>query len=147
ACGLAVGWLGWRFGIEGVYFALLTIAFAEFTRIAFDHMPVTGGSGGLFLPVSPEQARPWWDLRGGPLLFSYLPLALAVVATLLVARLRRSPLGYQWLAVREDPQAAAALGVDVFGARMAAMLISSSMTAVGGVFYAFYYRNLFPAQV
>jgi branched-chain amino acid transport system permease protein len=147
ACGLAVGWLGWRFGIEGVYFALLTIAFAEFTRIAFDHIPVTGGSGGMFLPVNPEQAGQWWNLRGGPLLFYYLALALAVVATLLVARLRRSPLGYQWLAVREDPQAAAALGVDVFGARMAAMLISSSMTAVGGVFYAFYYRNLFPAQV
>ena len=147
ACGLAVGWLGWRFSIEGVYFALLTIAFAEFTRIAFDHIQVTGASGGLFLPVSPDQAGQWWNLRGGPLLFYYLALILAVSATLLLARLRRSPLGYQWLAVREDPDAAAALGVDVFRARMAAMLISSSMTAVAGVFYAFYYRNLFPAQV
>jgi len=147
ACGLAVGWLGWRFSIEGVYFALLTIAFAEFTRIAFDHIQVTCASGGLFLPVSAEQADQWWNLRGGPLLFYYLALILAASATLLLARLRRSPLGYQWLAVREDPQAAAALGVDVFRARMAAMLISSSMTAVAGVFYAFYYRNLFPAQV
>lgn len=147
ACGLAVGWLGWRFSIEGVYFALLTIAFAEFTRIAFDHIPVTGGSGGLFLPMSPDQAGQWWNLRGGPLLFYYLALALAICATLLIARLRRSSLGYQWLAVREDPQAAAALGVNVFRARMAAMLVSSGMTAVAGVFYAFYYRNLFPSQV
>ena len=38
AAGLFIGWLGWRFAIEGVYFALLTIAFAEFTRIGFDHM-------------------------------------------------------------------------------------------------------------
>ena len=65
----------------------------------------------------------------------------------LVARLRQSPLGYRWLAVREDPQAAQAVGIDVFRARMLAMLISSSMTAVGGVFYGFYYRNLFPSQV
>src|SRR5262249_12174835 len=107
ACGLAVGWLGWRVSIEGVYFALLTIALAEFTRIAFDHIQVTGASGGLFLPVSAEQADQWWNLRGGPLLFYYLALILAASATLLLARLRRSPLGYQWLAVREDPQAAA----------------------------------------
>ncbi|HEX2654243.1 MAG TPA: branched-chain amino acid ABC transporter permease [Xanthobacteraceae bacterium] len=147
AFGAAIGALGWRFGVEGVYFALLTIAFAEFTRIAFDHFEWVGGSGGLFLPVDAEHAGEWWNLRGDALLFYYLALFLAVMAALLMDRLRRSRLGYQWLAVREDPEAARALGIDVFRARMTAMLISSSMTAVGGVFYAFYYRNLFPAQI
>jgi branched-chain amino acid transport system permease protein len=146
-CGLAVGWLGWRFGIEGVYFALLTIAFAEFTRIAFDNIDFVGGSGGLFLPVEPERAGEWWNLRGGPSLFYYIALALAAGAALLAAWLRHSPLGYRWLAIREDPEAASALGINVFRARMIAMAISSSMSAVGGVFYAFYSRNLFPAQV
>jgi branched-chain amino acid transport system permease protein len=146
-CGLAVGWLGWRFGIEGVYFALLTIAFAEFTRIAFDNIDFVGGSGGLFLPVEPERAGEWWNLRGGPALFYYLALALAAGAGLLAAWLRHSPLGYRWLAVREDPEAASALGINVLRTRMVAMAISSSMTAVGGVFYAFYSRNLFPSQV
>ena len=147
AFGCVIGWLGWRFGIEGVYFALLTIAFAEFTRIGFDHIDLLGGAGGLFLPVRAEEAGQWWNLRGGPLLFYYLALALAAGAALAAAWLRRSRLGYQWLAVREDPQAAQALGIDVFRAKMIAMLISSGMTAVGGVFYAFYYRNLFPGQV
>jgi branched-chain amino acid transport system permease protein len=147
AVGAAVGWLGWRFGIEGVYFALLTIAFAEFTRIAFDHIDALGAAGGLFLPVKTEEAGQWWNLRGGPLLFYYLALALAGGATVAVAVLRRSRLGYHWIAVREDPEAARALGVNVFRAKMIAMLISSSMTAAGGVFYAFYHRNLFPAQV
>lgn len=147
ACGLAIGWLAWRFGIEGVYFALLTIAFAEFTRIAFDNIDFVGGSGGLFLPVEPERAGEWWNLRGGPALFYYIALALAAGAALLAAWLRHSPLGYRWLAVREDAEAAGALGIDVFRARMIAMAISASMTAVGGVFYAFYSRNLFPAQV
>jgi branched-chain amino acid transport system permease protein len=147
ASGLFIGWLGWRFSIEGVYFALLTIAFAEFTRIGFDHLGFTGASAGFFLPISGVEAGKWWNLGGGPLLFYYLALALATGATVLAAALRRSPLGYRWLAVREDAEAARALGIDVFRARMAAMLISSSMTAVGGVFYAFYYRNLFPAQV
>ena len=80
-------------------------------------------------------------------MYYYLSLALATSATLLIAALRQSPLGYRWLAVREDPQAAQAVGINIFRARMLAMLISSSMTAVGGVFYGFYYRNLFPSQV
>src|SRR6195256_6402724 len=36
--GLGIGALAFRFGVSGVYFALLTIAFAEFTRIGFDHL-------------------------------------------------------------------------------------------------------------
>ena len=49
ALGLVIGFLAFRFGISGVYFALLTIAFAEFTRIGFDHLDWTGGPGGMFL--------------------------------------------------------------------------------------------------
>lgn len=147
AAGMIVGWLGWRFAIEGVYFALLTIAFAEFTRIGFDHLQITGASAGLFLSVNSPGSDKWWNLGGGPLLYYYLALILAAAATLLVAWLRRSPLGYRWLAVREDPEAAQAAGIDIFRAKMIAMLISASMTAVGGVFYGFYYRNLFPSQV
>jgi branched-chain amino acid transport system permease protein len=145
--GAFIGWLGWRFSIEGVYFALLTIAFAEFTRIGFDHWDFTGASAGLFLPIGGEAAAQWWNLGGGPLLFYYIALALATGAAVFTAVLRRSPLGYRWLAVREDAEAARALGINIFRTRMTAMLISSSMTAVAGVFYAFYYRNLFPAQV
>lgn len=147
AFGAVIGWLGFRFSIEGVYFALLTIAFAEFTRIGFDHFDFAGGSGGLFLPVQSERSGEWWNLRGGQALFYYLALGLACGATLLVAWVSRSRLGYQWLAVREDQDAARALGIDVFRAKMQAVLISSAMTAVGGVFFAFYYNNLFPHQV
>jgi branched-chain amino acid transport system permease protein len=146
AFGAAIGWLGFRFGIEGVYFALLTIAFAEFTRIAFDNMAFTGGAGGLFLLYEPKRAHEWWNLRGGPLLFYYLSLALACGATALTAWLARSRLGYQWIAIREDQRAAMALGIDVFRAKMIAVLISAAMTAVGGVMLAFYYNSLFPAQ-
>jgi len=145
--GAAIGWLGFRFGIAGVYFALLTIAFAEFTRIAFDHMDWTGRAGGFFLPVRADQAGQWWNLRGGPLLFYYVALALMLAALWLCARLRRSRLGHYWLALREDEAAARALGIDVFAAKMKAVLISSGMASVGGTFYAFYYNNLFPAQI
>jgi branched-chain amino acid transport system permease protein len=145
--GALIGWLGFRFGVEGVYFALLTIAFAEFTRIGFDNLGLAGGSGGLFLPYEQQRLGEWWNLRGGQLLFYYVALALAAGAVIIVSALTRSRLGYRWIAVREDEAAARALGIDTFRAKITAVTISAGMTAVGGVFYAFYNNNLFPSQI
>src|ERR1043165_2880224 len=52
-CGAVIGFLAFRFGVGGGYFAILTIAFSEFGRIGFDHFRWVGGSSGLFLPVGP----------------------------------------------------------------------------------------------
>ncbi|HVR15356.1 MAG TPA: hypothetical protein VMS25_03260, partial [Candidatus Limnocylindrales bacterium] len=50
--GATIGALAFRYGVAGVYFTLLTIAFAEFSRIALDHFAWLGGSGGMFLKVA-----------------------------------------------------------------------------------------------
>jgi branched-chain amino acid transport system permease protein len=142
-----LGWLAFRFRIEGVYFALLTIAFAEVARVGFDHIGFTGGAGGFFLPVRSEDQGQWWNLRGGPTFFYYLALMLASAAFVLCAILRRSRIGHRWLAVREDPEAARALGIDINRARMSALLLSAGMTGIAGVFQAFYANNLFPSQI
>src|SRR6266850_5165019 len=147
ALGLLIGFLAFRFSISGVYFALLTIAFAEFTRIGFDHLDFTGGPGGMFLRVA---QRDTWDLanfRGPPLMYYYAMLALAAGAFALCAWLLRSRAGYYWQAIRENEEAAQALGINSFRWKMLAVAISSAMTAVSGVFFAFYYNNLFPEQI
>ena len=147
ALGLLVGFLAFRFGISGVYFALLTIAFAEFTRIGFDHLDWLGGPGGLFLKVA---QRDTWDLlnfRGPPLMYYYAMLVLCALALLLCSRLLKTKAGYYWQAIRENEEAAQALGIDTFRWKMLAVAISSAMTAVSGVFFAFYYNNLFPEQI
>jgi branched-chain amino acid transport system permease protein len=147
ALGLLIGFLAFRFGISGVYFALLTIAFAEFTRIGFDHLDWTGGSGGMFLRVV---QRDTWDLahfRGPPIMYYYTMLALAAGAFVLCYFLLKSKAGYYWLAIRENEEAAQALGINTFRWKMLAVAISSAMTAVAGVFFAFYYNNLFPEQI
>ena len=61
--------------------------------------------------------------------------------------LLRSRIGYFWQAIREDEEAARALGIDTFRYKMIAVVISAGMTSVAGVFFAFYYNNLFPEQV
>ncbi|MCZ7658434.1 MAG: branched-chain amino acid ABC transporter permease [Xanthobacteraceae bacterium] len=145
--GAIIGFLAFRFGVAGVYFAILTIAFAEFARIGFDHLSYVGGSGGFFLPVAQYAENDLWNLRGKPVMFYYLMLALTVAAFLVCHALLRSRIGYYWLAIREDEEAARALGIDTFRYKMLAVVISAGMTSLAGVFFAFYYNNLFPEQV
>jgi len=147
ALGLVIGFLAFRFSISGVYFALLTIAFAEFTRIGFDHLDSLGGPGGMFLKVA---QRDTWDVlnfRGPPLMYYYAILLLCGAALALCSWLLRSKAGYYWQAIRENEEAAQALGINTFRWKMLAVAISSAMTSVSGVFFAFYYNNLFPEQI
>jgi branched-chain amino acid transport system permease protein len=145
--GLAIGFLAFRFGISGVYFALLTIAFAEFTRIGFDHIGALGGPGGLFLRVAQRDSIDLLDFRGPPIMYYYAILFLTAAAFLGCWALLRSKAGYYWQAIRENEEAAQALGINVFRWKMLAVAISSGMTSVAGVFFAFYYNNLFPEQI
>jgi branched-chain amino acid transport system permease protein len=145
--GAAIGFLAFRFGISGVYFALLTIAFAEFTRIGFDHIAWLGGPGGLFIKVEQREAWDLLNLRGTPAMFYYVMLLLAAGAFLLCYLLLKSRAGYYWQAIRENEEAAQALGINTFRWKMLAVVISSAMTALAGVFFAFYYNNLFPEQI
>jgi branched-chain amino acid transport system permease protein len=147
AAGVAIGVLAFRFGVSGVYFALLTIAFAEFTRIGFDHLSWTGGPGGMFLKVEQRDALDLLHFRGPPALYYYAMLVLAAGALALCTRLVASRAGYYWRAIRDNEDAAAALGIHVFRWKLAAVAISAGMTAVSGVFFAFYNNNLFPEQI
>jgi branched-chain amino acid transport system permease protein len=147
ACGAVIGFLAFRFGVAGVYFAILTIAFAEFARIGFDHFTWVGGSSGFFLPVANYTRNDLWTLRGSPTMFYYVMLGFTVAAFILCHVLLRSRIGFYWQAIREDEAAAQSLGINTFRYKMIAVTISAGMTAVAGVFFAFYYNNLFPEQV
>ena len=148
ACGAIIGFLAFRFGVAGVYFAILTIAFAEFARIGFDHFGWVGGSAGL-LPAGRaiHAERPVEPARQADHVLLRDPRAHGRGASCCATLLLRSRMGYFWLAIREDEQAARALGIDTFRYKMIAVVISAGMTAVAGVFFAFYYNNLFPEQV
>ncbi|MGE3245835.1 MAG: branched-chain amino acid ABC transporter permease [Beijerinckiaceae bacterium] len=141
-----IGYLGFRFSIAGVYFALLTIAFAELFRIVIDNTAFLGGAQGLYLPVT-EDGRKGVNLltlRGDPIMFYYLAMALAAAALVTCRMLLQSRLGYYWQAIRDDQEAAQALGINVFRYKMYAVSIAAAMAGVGGVFYAFYQNGLYP---
>jgi branched-chain amino acid transport system permease protein len=147
AAGAIIGFLAFRFRVAGIYFAILTIAFAEFARIGFDHLDYVNASSGLFLPVRQYAHNNPWLLRGDPAMFYYVILAATALLFVLCHVLLRSRAGYFWLAIREDEVAARAAGIDTFRYKMIAVMASAAVTSFAGVFYAFFYNNLFPEQV
>jgi len=147
AAGAVIGFLAFRFRVAGIYFAILTIAFAEFARIGFDHWDYVNASSGLFVPVKQYAHNNPWLLRGDPTMFYYVILGATALLFVLCHFLVRSRVGYFWLAIREDEVAARAAGIDTFRYKMIAVMVSAAVTSFAGVFYAFFYNNLFPEQV
>jgi branched-chain amino acid transport system permease protein len=145
--GAVIAFLAFRLGVSGVHLSLLTIAFAEFTRIAFDHIDALGGPAGLFLKVAQRDQVDLLNFRGPPAMYYYSMLALAGGALVLCTWLLRRRPGYYWRAIREDEAAAQALGINTFRWKMLAVILSAAMTAPAGVFLAFYHNSLFPEQI
>ncbi|CAN5555969.1 branched-chain amino acid ABC transporter permease [soil metagenome] len=145
--GALCGALGFRFAVRGVYFALLTIAFAELARILFEHWDYIGGTGGLFFSALPVGNNPLATLRGSAGFFYYALLATLACIWLLCALLVNSRIGYYWRAIREDEDAARALGVPAFRMKIAATAVSAAMTGVCGAWFALLQGSLFPDGV
>jgi branched-chain amino acid transport system permease protein len=136
-----VGFLSFRFGLRGSYFALVTLAFAELFRILANSLDVTGGGVGIYLPLRPGLVNFQFASKTG---YYYVALALAAAAVLVAWRLENSRLGARLVAIRENEDAARALGVDALKTKLAAIALSGAMTAIGGTFYAQYYLYIDP---
>jgi branched-chain amino acid transport system permease protein len=144
ALGALIGYLGFRFGLRGFYFVLLTVAFAEVCRIVASNTELVGGALGFYITFT---GNPRHFQFQDPRAHYYIALALLIVATTVVAVLERRRFGVYLAAVREDETAAEALGVNAFRAKLAAMVLSSFLTGLGGTFYAFYLLSLQPGAV
>jgi len=142
--GMSIGFLGFRFGLRGIYFVLLTIAFAEIGRLIALHLKPLGHMMGLFIDFKPGWTN--FHFRGN-LPYYYIGLGYVVFSLIVVRALEVSKWGRYFVALREDEDAAESLGINVFKYKMIAIGISSFMTALGGTFYANYIFYLHPTSV
>ena len=138
---LFLGFLGFRFGLRGVYFVIMTIAFAELTRLAVSHIEALGSFTGIFLDFNPSFYN--FQFRGN-IPYYYIALAFVVASLIAVRILEVSKVGRFIVAIREDEEAAQALGVNTFKYNMIAIAISAFMTSLAGAFYANYIFYLHP---
>jgi len=142
--GLVVGYLGFRFGLKGVYFVLLTIAFAEIGRLVILHLKVFGSFQGLFIAPTFTFANLQFKEN---IPYYYIALGYVIFSLVVVRLIERSKIGRYLVALREDEDAAESLGVDVFKYKMIAIFISAFMTSLGGAFYANYIYYLHPGTM
>lgn len=144
--GLLVGWLVLR--LRSTYLALFTIGFSEILRAAISaEIPITEGQSGLELvPLFP----------GGISLFGqtfndtskippyYAMLILFLLAMLLMTWLANSRFGLFIRAIREDEEAAAALGVNIVRYKVLVFVITSTLAAAAGALQAHYIGIITP---
>lgn len=142
--GLVTGYLSFRYGLRGSYFALITLAFAEVLRISVGAADFAGGGVGLYVPLHVGVANLQFAGKAG---YYYVALALGAGAILIGWCLERSRLGAWLVAIRENEDAARALGVDTLACKLKAITLSAALTGLGGAFYADYYLYLDPGLV
>ena len=138
-----IGWPSLR--LRGPFFGLATLAVAEVLRLsATAWTDLTNGSQGLFVPTDPNAVNLVFHDRA-----TYLWIALAGTAVTFAAMLAlsRSPLGLRLKAIREDEDAAEAIGIDSAQAKVGALMASAAVTAVCGTFYAQYLFFIDPDSV
>jgi branched-chain amino acid transport system permease protein len=140
--GALVGALSFRYGLRGSYFALVTLAFAEVFRIGAVSVGFTGGGVGMMLPLNESPAQLQFGSRRGYLL---LIGAMVVAALLVTAWLRHSRFGAQLQAVRDNEDAARAVGVDPFRTKLLAIILSAAFMGAAGAFYVQVFQYLDPS--
>lgn len=142
AAGAVIGYLSNR--LRGPYFALSTIAFSQVLLIVASRWRgFTQGSEGIPVPFRPG----FWTLGLGHVAWAYLALAAALLCYLVQAWLERSRFGYQLAGVREDEDAAEALGIATRRLKVVAVTLSAALTSVVGTLWAQYIGFVDPFYV
>lgn len=129
AFGAVLGILAFRRAVSGLYFAILSLAFA-FVALGIARVaPVLHGASGAFLPAEPDS---WMFLFENRNIYFYIMLGLCVAVVGGTALLDKSKLGYQWKAIRENERAAQAVGIAPFRHKLIALTLSAGLTAIAG---------------
>lgn len=134
--GCLIAWIGWRFRLGHLLFALITLAFAEMASIVAMNCEFLGGASGLFLPPDKGSfiAFEFGGMRGT----YWVMLMLAAGCVLSNLAVLNLPLGYRLRAVRDNADAAQAIGVPLLRTQMVAMVVSAFLTSIVGSVYARY---------
>ncbi|NSW86630.1 MAG: branched-chain amino acid ABC transporter permease [Syntrophobacteraceae bacterium] len=134
--GLVIGWVCFR--LRGPYFALATIAVGEIFRlVATNWVDLTEGMQGILIIQTFRSKIPYY----------YLALGIAGLSVFVIHLVMRSKWGYYFVAIREDQDAAEALGISSFRYKSLSLMISSFMTGLAGAFYMNYMAFIDPHVV
>jgi branched-chain amino acid transport system permease protein len=134
---LLIGYICLR--LRGPYFALATLSVGVIMRIVAENMVmVTGGDLGIMIRERTWVEKTW---------YYYIILLIAVGAYVAVKKVVQSKLGYYFVAIREDQDAAESLGIDTTLYKTIALAVSAVITGLAGAFYTNYMGYIDPKVV
>lgn len=133
--------------LRGHYFAIATLLIGSSVQIVFQRWDWVGAASGLYVPI--DRSAPWFYLQfhTSKIPYYYLALGAAAAGYLLVWKLRRSRFGFRLQALRDEPDAAASLGIAIARHKVLAFMISGAMMSVAGSFYGQYVLVLDPERL
>lgn len=144
-CGVVVAFITLRYGLKVDYFALFTIALMVALRTLFLKWDYVGGAVGMWFSLTDPSFDKMIFADKAPYL--YIALGLVIIGLIIQYRIYRSKMGKYFLAIREDEDAAEAIGVNTSLYKMMAVVIGAAMAGVGGGFYVMYVTFIEPPQV
>ena len=134
-----------RFGLSEDYFAMFTVALSQVLKYILLNWEFAGRATGVYLTVVKDDFATLSFVDRKPYLF--IALALLALVILVNYAIQRSRFGYYLAAVRENENAAEALGIDATRAKTGAMVVSGALAGMIGAFYCQFATFIDPKQV
>ncbi|PKU23588.1 branched-chain amino acid ABC transporter permease [Telmatospirillum siberiense] len=130
---LLIGWPCFR--LKGHYFAMATLAIAAIVEVLVTNWDYVEGAIGIYLPMTNSGWAGMVFTRSKTPYF-YIALGLLLLSLLVSRILQKSYIGYYFRAIKEDPDAARSLGINLARYKLVAIAASAFLTAMGGTLYA-----------
>ena len=128
--------------MRGDYLAIVTLGFGEIIRILLNNLdPLTNGPRGI-LRIDPPFLGDF--PVNSPARWYYMILAGIILSVFIADRLNNSRIGRAWIAMREDQDAAAIMGINILKYKLLAFTIGASFAGVGGAIFAARQGSIFP---
>jgi len=143
--GLFFGYVSFRYGLKGPYFLLVTIAFGEVLVYIALNTRTVGGASGLSVPLLGNVPNFFQFQSKTPYYYTIMIMAAAMIG--ITYAVQRSRMGYYWVAIRENEDAAQILGVNVMRYKLCAVVLSAFFSGLGGTFYAQYFMFIDPPSI
>jgi branched-chain amino acid transport system permease protein len=124
--------------LKGTYFAIGSLALAEVMRIAFLNSDFTLSSRGIYIPIIEPYSRiPYYSAIVG----------ISAAVTIIVYLIINSRLGITFIAIRDDPDVARVMGINVTLYRILSLTMSAFICGVVGGWFAYYNAYVYPNNV
>ena len=133
--------------LSGHYFAIATLLIGISFQVVFQRWDLVGAASGLWITMTPEDSWIALQFHKSKLPYYYIFLVFFLISFFAVWVLSRSKLGYRLRAVRDDPQAALSLCINVSNYKIIAYVISAMIMAPMGSLFAQYILIIDPDRV